>query len=242
MYGRWAPSGDPVAGDWDGDGTETPGFVRGNVWYLNDGFDDDPEHSFAYGSGTDRKIVGDWDGDGTATPGIVRGNRWYLNDNFDPYADRIIRLTARPGDKPVVGDWNGNGSDTPGIVRGNTWYLNDGFDPNARRCSCSGTATDVPVAGDWDGNGTDTPGIVRGSVWYLNNGFGPNASSRFRVRIVDRLAGRRRLGRRRRHDRGRRAHNDWLLRNTNSAGAPDVGLLGRRLALGFLAHRSASSR
>jgi hypothetical protein len=221
VFGRWAPSGDPMAGDWDGDGTETPGFVRGNVWYLNDGFDDDPEHSFAYGSSTDRKIVGDWDGDGTATPGIVRGNRWYLNDNFDPYADQIFDF-GRPGDKPVVGDWDGNGSDTPGIVRGNVWYLNNGFGPNASKVFPFGYSTDVPVAGDWDGNGSDTPGIVRGSVWYLNNGFGPNASVAFGfgsstdlpvVGDWDGAGG---------ATAGVVRTTSWLLRNANSAGAPDV--------------------
>ncbi|MGH2785060.1 MAG: right-handed parallel beta-helix repeat-containing protein [Actinomycetota bacterium] len=221
MFGRWAPSGDPIGADWNDDQVETPGFVRGNVWYLNDGFDDDPEHVFAYGSSTDRKVVGDWDGDGVATPGIVRGNVWYLNDNFDPYADRIFQYGLAT-DKPVVGDWDADGTDTPGIVRGNTWYLNNGFGPNASKVFGFGLSTDVPVAGDWDDDAIDTPGIVRGSVWYLNNGFGPNAAITFGfgsstdLPLVgdwdgDGVA-----------TVGVVRVSDWLLRNSNAAGSPDV--------------------
>ena len=221
IFGRWAPSGDPVAGDWDGDDSETPGFVRGNVWYLNDGFDADPEHVFAYGSSTDRKVSGDWDGDGTATPGIVRGNVWYLNNSFDPNAD-VVFTYGSAGDKPVVGDWDGNGTDTPGIVRGNVWYLNNTLGPNASKVFAFGVSTDLPVAGDWDGDDTETPGIVRGSAWYLNNGFGPNAGIAFGfgsstdLPVVGDWDG----------DLsstvGVVRTTDWLLRNANAAGAPDV--------------------
>jgi hypothetical protein len=221
MYGRWAPSGEPVAGDWDGDGTDTPGFVRGNVWYLNEGFDDTPERVFAYGSVADRKVVGDWDGDGTVTPGIVKGNTWFLNNGFDPNADMIFAYGSA-GDVPVAGDWDGNGTDTPGVVKGNVWYLNNGFDPNAEVIFGYGSASDVRVTGDWDGNGTDNPGVVKGSVWYLNNAFGPTASTSFAYGSASHLPivgdwdgdGDTTIG--------VVSVGDWLLRNTNTVGAPDI--------------------
>ena len=177
-YGRWAPSGDPLSGDWNGDSTETAGFRRGNVWYLNNGFDGAPEITFAFGRATDRPIVGDWDGDGIDTAGIVRGNVWYLNNGSDAIAD-VSFAFGKTTDRPIVGDWDGDGIDTAGVVRGNVWYLNNGSDTIADVSFGFGRATDVPVVGDWNGNATDTAGIVRGNVWYLNNGSDATADISF---------------------------------------------------------------
>ncbi|MGH2795954.1 MAG: hypothetical protein ACRDKG_16810, partial [Actinomycetota bacterium] len=72
----------PIAGDWDGDGKDTPGLVRANRWYLNEGYDGIAETNFAYGNATDAHIAGDWDGSGSSTVGIVRAAHWFLsNDN-----------------------------------------------------------------------------------------------------------------------------------------------------------------
>jgi hypothetical protein len=53
----------PVAGDWNGDGIDTIGIVRGNTWLLRNtnstGFAD---LGFTYGTNTDVPIVGDWNG------------------------------------------------------------------------------------------------------------------------------------------------------------------------------------
>ncbi|MEA2844239.1 MAG: hypothetical protein QOJ69_1910, partial [Actinomycetota bacterium] len=51
VFGYGNPTGDiPIAGDWDGNGTETPGVVRSGTWYLvnglNRGFAD---VNFGYG-------------------------------------------------------------------------------------------------------------------------------------------------------------------------------------------------
>jgi len=76
----------PVVGDWDGNGTFTPGVVSGNEWLLRNensaGTND--VASFSYGNGTtDIPIVGDWDGNGTWTCGLIHnGNTWWLrNEN-----------------------------------------------------------------------------------------------------------------------------------------------------------------
>ncbi|MGH2795971.1 MAG: right-handed parallel beta-helix repeat-containing protein, partial [Actinomycetota bacterium] len=87
MFGRWSPSGDPVVGDWSGDGSDGVGFVRGGVWHLGNDFSRAPDHVFAFGRVTDVPVVGDWDGDGTQTPGLVRGNVWYLNNGFDGFSE-----------------------------------------------------------------------------------------------------------------------------------------------------------
>ncbi|MGH2786123.1 MAG: S8 family serine peptidase [Actinomycetota bacterium] len=153
----------------------TPGIVRGNKWYLNNGFDGAADIVFTYGSSTDKIVVGDWDGDGIDTPGIVRGNVWYLNDGFDPYAEYVFNYGSST-DRPIVGDWDDDGDDTPGVVRGNVWYLNNDHDPTSNVPAFAyGSATDRIIAGDWNGDGEDTPGIIRGNVWYLNDNFDPNA-------------------------------------------------------------------
>ncbi|MEX2554703.1 MAG: hypothetical protein WEB06_03620 [Actinomycetota bacterium] len=221
MYGRWAPSGDPLSGDWDGDGTETGGFRRGNVWRFNNGFDASPEIEFAFGRTTDRPIVGDWNGDGIATPGVVRGNLWYLNNGFDAIADISIAY-GKTTDRPVVGDWNDDGTDTPGLVRGNVWYLNNGTDNIADVSFAYGQPTDVAVVGDWNGDGADSPGVLRGNTWYLNDGFGPYAAITFAfgaatdVHVVGDWDGDGHT------TVGVVRGSSWFLRNTNAAGAHDI--------------------
>ncbi|MBW3547811.1 MAG: hypothetical protein KY452_06725 [Actinobacteria bacterium] len=44
----------PLMGDWNGDGTETPGVVRGNTWYLrNSNTTGVADVSFRYGNEDD---------------------------------------------------------------------------------------------------------------------------------------------------------------------------------------------
>lgn len=179
------PSGlhpEPVvrAVDWELDiQAATPGIVRGNKWYLNNGFDGVGDIVFSYGSPSDKVVVGDWDGDGIDTPGIVRGNVWYLNNGFDPFAELAFAYGSST-DRPIVGDWDGDGFDTIGVVRGNVWYVNNTLDPTSDVPAFAyGSSTDRIIAGDWDGDDTDTPGIVRGNVWYLNDNFDPNADQVF---------------------------------------------------------------
>lgn len=157
-----------VTGDWDGNGTVTPGVVRQNRWYLRNSNTAGPaDVTFTYGRATDRVVTGDWDGNGTTTPGVVRGNTWYLrNTNSSGGAGRALDY-GRSTDRVVTGDWNGDGITTPGVVRGNTWFLrrSNASDPAAVSFAY-GSASDRVVAGDWDGNGTTTPGVVRGNTWY----------------------------------------------------------------------------
>jgi hypothetical protein len=169
IYGTETDIG--VMGDWDGNGTRTPGIFRGNMWYLrNQNTAGAAQLSFSFGSPGDRPIVGDWNGDGTDTIGIVRGNRWYLRDSNTSGAAQYSAAFGRSTDKPVAGDWNNDNKDTPGVVRANTWYLADSLvAPVANHTMIYGGSGDVPVAGDWDGNGTDTPGVYRSGMWHLSN-------------------------------------------------------------------------
>jgi len=72
----------PVVGDWNGDGIDTPGVVRGGMWYLrNSNLPGDADVSFVYGNSDDIPVVGVWNGDGIDTPGVVRGGMWYLRSS-----------------------------------------------------------------------------------------------------------------------------------------------------------------
>jgi peptidoglycan/xylan/chitin deacetylase (PgdA/CDA1 family) len=72
-----------VAGDWDGDGTSTPGVVRGATWFLrasNAPADTTTLPAFDFGLPSDQRVVGDWDGDGTTTVGVKRRSAWMLRN------------------------------------------------------------------------------------------------------------------------------------------------------------------
>ncbi|MDD9207915.1 hypothetical protein PU560_15775, partial [Georgenia sp. 10Sc9-8] len=54
-----------VMGDWDGNGSATPGVFRDGVWHLrNSRSAGIADLSVAYGRAGDVPVVGDWDGDG----------------------------------------------------------------------------------------------------------------------------------------------------------------------------------
>ncbi|HEV2454431.1 MAG TPA: hypothetical protein VGY98_09220 [Verrucomicrobiae bacterium] len=176
-----------VMGDWDGNGTMTPGVVRDTggqwEWLLGNSDGGGAAYDFFFGDVEpgDVLVVGDWDGDGKWTPGIVRTNNtggaliWLMTNtnlvsgsagtNYDfQYGDA--------GDTPLVGDWDGNGTFTPGAVKAgsNTWDLrNENSGGDADISFAYGNGTGIPIVGDWDGNGTWTCGIIEGNTWELRN-------------------------------------------------------------------------
>ena len=78
-------------GDWDGNGTVTPGIVYripnvGLQWHLrNQNGSGPPDIVFLYGAWTDAPVVGNWDGVGGDTIGVARrhpniGLEWHLRN------------------------------------------------------------------------------------------------------------------------------------------------------------------
>jgi peptidoglycan/xylan/chitin deacetylase (PgdA/CDA1 family) len=182
LYGRTADR--PVVGDWNGDGTQTPGVVRGGTWYLrNSNTSGPPDITLRWGYGYDRPVVGDWDGDGIDTPGVVRGSTWYLRDTNVPTDSGRRTLTFGTSSyKAVAGDWNGDRIDTPGVVNGDTWHLRSTNQPTStKRVLTFGAAGYRPVAGDWNDDGVTTPGMVSGTTWHLRN---TNATSSGKASIT----------------------------------------------------------
>ena len=112
----------PVAGDWNGDGTDTIGVFFGGTWRLDtngDGRWSEADEKFEYGSPGDLPIVGDFDGDGLDEVGVFRRGVWYIdqdhNRKLDPHDQ--VRELGDGNDLPVVGDWDGDGQEEPGLYK-----------------------------------------------------------------------------------------------------------------------------
>jgi hypothetical protein len=149
----------PVCGDWDGDGHDSPGIVRGNVWFLRESstytnHTGPATVAFAYGRPGDVPIIGDWDGDGDDTPGVRRGPAFYLRDSLTAGPGTRTAVYGRSTDFAVAGDWDGDGADTIGVVRDGIWYLTDTVGVAGNRVPFRyGLPTDLPVPGDWNSVG-----------------------------------------------------------------------------------------
>lgn len=174
------PGDQPVIGDWNGDGRQTPGVFRNGTWVLDmtgNGFDGG-DRVLSFGLPGDKAVAGDWNGDGVDTVGVFRNGWWFFDRNGNGYDAADINPVSFGwgSDIPVVGDWNGNGKDTPGIYRNGTWALDiqgNGFD-GADRFLQFGLPGAQPVAGDWNGNGVDTPAVLQNNQWFFDlegNGY-----------------------------------------------------------------------
>jgi hypothetical protein len=127
----------PVAGDWNGDGIDTPGVVLYNPdptgaieWQLrNANSAGPPDVTASYGRGRDVPVVGDWDGNGTDTLGLFRGNRTWLLRNSNNGGNAQLTFDYGSASAPelaVAGDWDGNGTDTPAVLRNQPSTAADG--------------------------------------------------------------------------------------------------------------------
>jgi len=184
-----------LSGDWDGNGTSTPGlvYIQNNalVWYLrNSNTTGVADITFSYGNPGDIPIAGNWDGVGGDTPGVVRssgmgngsGLGWYLRNYNSTGVANIAFSYGNEPMAPITGNWDGVGGDTPGAVNSSgpgstlTWYLRNYNSTGVANITFQyGNDPMVPIAGNWDGVGGDTPGAVStpgpGAVltWYLRN-------------------------------------------------------------------------
>jgi hypothetical protein len=174
-----------VLGDWNGDGTQTPGTFLAGAWQLYSQMMRTTRSGVAvtFGQDGDLPIVGDWNGDGRTDLGVVRGDHWLLA--LGPFTagatPQVWRDVTFPGTgSPVAGDWDGDGQDGIGWFDAGHWTLAQSVaDPGTTISAAYGARGDVPVVGDWDGDGTDGIGTVRGDQWYLSNRVvGPRAALR----------------------------------------------------------------
>jgi uncharacterized repeat protein (TIGR01451 family) len=155
-----------VKGDWDGNGTDTPGRFTAGLWTLrNSNTAGGPDVTFAFGLPGDVPVVGDWDGDGVDTVGVFRNGVWLLrnSNSFGPPDVVLFFSMFRPDQVPVVGDWNGDGKDTVGIFYSGTWHLRNANTTGQPQIEFNfGSANDQPIVGAWGPIGQ--PEVSAGSV------------------------------------------------------------------------------
>jgi hypothetical protein len=118
---RYGTIGDqPIAGNWNGVGSDTIGVFNSGQWKLDidgDGRFGSGDVAFAYGAAGDWPVVGDFNADGVDEIGVYRGGTWYVDMNGDRILDERDHLMqfGTPGDMPVVGDWDGDGKAEAGV-------------------------------------------------------------------------------------------------------------------------------
>jgi len=174
-YGN--PGDYPFVGDWDCDGTETPGLYRqsdGFAYLRDSNTQGVADVSFFFGNPGDVPIAGDFNADGCDTLSIYRpsNQRFYVinelgQDGGGLGAADYDFLFGNPGDTPVVGDWDGDATDEIGLYRESSgfFYYRDTLTTGvADGQFYFGNPGDRFVAGDWGiVDGRETPGLFRPS-------------------------------------------------------------------------------
>jgi hypothetical protein len=179
-------SGDqPIAGDWNGDGTDKPGVFRPSTGQFLMRLNNGTIITVNFGQAGSLAVVGDWDGNGIDTPGVFdpATGQWLLTNGFK---NQNLNNTTPPvnftftlgqnGDIPVVGDWDGNAIDGVGVFRtGNAnWILSNGFQGTIDVTPfIFGSLGSKPITGDWNGDGFDTVGVFDQNIgqMLLTNGL-----------------------------------------------------------------------
>ncbi|GMQ86588.1 MAG: hypothetical protein BMS9Abin07_2172 [Acidimicrobiia bacterium] len=174
-YGN--PGDAPFMGDWDCDGTATPGLYRqsdGFAYLRNTNTQGLADTRFFFGNPGDTPLAGDFNNDGCDTLSIYRPSeaRFYIinelgSDDGGLGAAEFSFLFGDAGDKPVVGDWDGDGIDEIGLHRESTgffYFRNTLTTGVADDQFYFGDPGDRFVAGDWGVvDGVDTPAVYRPS-------------------------------------------------------------------------------
>lgn len=115
----------PVAGDWDGDRSDTVALFRpADATFVVRGTAGAAGPPVTYGRPGDLPLVGDWDGDGRDTIGVYRpaDASYHLRGFTDrpeqaavapvevpqPEGPVVFGPAMAPGSQPITGDWNGH--------------------------------------------------------------------------------------------------------------------------------------
>jgi hypothetical protein len=106
----------PVAGDWNGNGTTTIGVFTDGVWQLDldgSGHWSSSDKQATFGAAGDVAYVGDFNGDGLADLAVLRDGVLIIDSNGNHELDSSDqRISAGSAEGAVViGDFNGDGRD-----------------------------------------------------------------------------------------------------------------------------------
>ncbi len=177
------PDDVPIAGDWDGDGVDTPGMYRptdGFFYARNANAAGIADFACFAGDPDDVPLAGDWDGDGVDTLGLYRvdDQTFFLFNTVcegNPMgAAQVSFVFGDAGDQPFAGDLDDDGKDEVALHRPSTglvYYRNTLSTGTADESFIWGNPADEVFAGDWDADGRDTVGLFRPSEarFYLRN-------------------------------------------------------------------------
>jgi hypothetical protein len=163
-------------GDWDGNGSETPGLYRqsdGYVYLRNSNTTGNADIRYRYGNPGDIPLAGDFNGDGYDTVSVYRPSNQtvYISNRLGTDGDGIgaadkSYIFGNPGDQPFVGDFDGDGTETIGLHRASTGHVylrNMHTQGVADTTFTFGNPGDRMVAGDWTGDEVFTPAVFRPS-------------------------------------------------------------------------------
>ena len=170
------PGDEPLMGDWNCNGEQTPGMYRrstGLVYLRESNTQGIADRQYIFGNPSDIPIIGDFNGDGCDTVSIYRPSeaKFYLSYTLGaPIAD-VSFFFGGLGDTPIIGDFDGDGVDSVGIFRPSTGLValtNSHRGGPVNYQFYFGGAGDQIMAGDWDGDGKDTVAIYRPSDGTLH--------------------------------------------------------------------------
>lgn len=99
----------PVAGDWNGDGIDTPGVFRPGetgAFLLTNSFANSVDFNFAFGTSDSLPVAGDWIAAGRDGVGIFipTTSAFLLTQELFPKGG-FVASHGQPGDLPVAGSW-----------------------------------------------------------------------------------------------------------------------------------------
>lgn len=177
-YGN--PSDHPFLGDWNCDGTDTPGLYRrsdGYVYLRNSNSQGVADVTFFFGDPGDIPLAGDFNGDGCDTVGLYRPSegRFFVIDQLGSSDAGLGSATTDYffgdlGDIPFSGDFDGDGIDTFGLYRtetGRVYFRNAHTQGVAHNDFIFGDPGDLFISGDWNANGQSSPGVFRPTTLTL---------------------------------------------------------------------------
>jgi hypothetical protein len=183
QFGSGSPT--PLVGDWDGNGTYTPGIYDpgASAFFLKNSNTPGPADTIVIFGGTGLgllPIVGDWDGNGTTTLGVYNPNTggYFLRNSNTPGPAEITVIFGTGGGIPLAGDWDGNGTDTIGfcLTASATYFLKNANTPGPADFTFGyGAPGSLPVVGNWDASGGDGVGsyVPASGAFFLTNTLGP---------------------------------------------------------------------
>jgi len=158
-----------LLGDWDGDGTATPGTYERGTFHLSN--TTGPPITFAFGDDRGYPVAGDFDDDGRDDVAVFRNGTWEIRHVDDGTVELASFGTGTwPATVPLAGDWNGDGVDGLGTWSAGAWVLRDspvGNGPADQTFTLGPAAGAYPVVGDWTGIGVDAPGFFEGKTWTV---------------------------------------------------------------------------